>query len=69
MNERIRELSKEAYEATIRNTPSMLVTREHFENNFAMAIITECSNVAGKHVRDGDIDIAEIIRRHFGVEK
>lgn len=31
-------------------------------------IVQECANVADRYVVDGDIDIAEIIKRHFGVE-
>jgi hypothetical protein len=36
---------------------------------FAELIIKRCADVADKYVRDGDIDIAELIRRDFGVKK
>jgi hypothetical protein len=42
MNERIKELSKQAYEDVIQNTPSFLVTKEMFEEKFAELIVLEC---------------------------
>jgi hypothetical protein len=45
MNERIKELSKQAYEDVIQNTPSFLVTKEMFEEKFAELIIRECTGV------------------------
>jgi len=36
---------------------------------FAELLIRECADVADKYVVDGDWDIAEIIKRHFGVEE
>jgi hypothetical protein len=45
MNERIKELSKQAYEDVIQNTPSFLVTKEMFEEKFAELIIQECTGV------------------------
>jgi len=66
MSERIRELSKEAYEATIRNTASMLVTREDFEHNFAMAIINECLSICEELGADFDCHYAaDAISRKF----
>jgi hypothetical protein len=66
MNERIKELSKEAYEDTIRNTPSMLITREDFENNFARAIINECLSICeemGNEGKDGHYCADAIARK------
>ena len=42
MNERIRELAKQAYEDVIENTPSFLVTKELYEQKFAELIVKEC---------------------------
>jgi hypothetical protein len=66
---RIQELAKDAYESVIRNTPSFLVTRELYEQKFAEKLIIECAQVADEYVKEGDWDIARIIREHFGVEE
>lgn len=59
MNERIKELMIQAdYPAP------ELALRAH---RLAELIVKECANVADKYVRDGDIDTARIIKRHFGV--
>ena len=42
MNERIRELAKQAYEDVIENTPSFLVTKELYEQKLAELIVREC---------------------------
>ena len=44
MNERIKELAKQAHEDVIENTPSFLVTKELYEQKFAELIIQECMN-------------------------
>jgi hypothetical protein len=36
---------------------------------FTELIVKRCAEVADKYVRDGDVDIAEIIRRDFEVKK
>ena len=43
MNERIKQLAKQAYEDVIRNTPSFLVTKEMYEQKFAELIVKECA--------------------------
>jgi hypothetical protein len=77
MNERIKELAKQAHEDVIRNTPSFLVTRELYEQKFAELIVTECVGVVeGGSFLHGQAPTALFakecsgaIKRHFGVEK
>ena len=79
MNERIKEIAKQAHEDVIKNTPSFLVTRELYEQKFAELIVRECSKVivnggyrnpalAEKHPLTPP-EIAQMIKKHFGVEK
>lgn len=70
MNERINELERQA-EKFVMSIPASLDINEYtsvFNEKFAELIVTECANVADKYVVDGDWHIAEIIKRHFGVE-
>ena len=78
MNERIKQLAKQAYEDVIKNTPSFLVTKEIYEQKFAELILIEVTDILstyrGKMVFE---DGAEYnyehpiiaIRKHFGVEE
>ena len=78
MNERIKQLAKQAYEDVIKNTPSFLVTKELYEQKFAELILIEVTDILstyrGKMVFE---DGAEYnyehpiiaIRKHFGVEE
>jgi hypothetical protein len=76
MNERIKELSKQAYEDVIQNTPSFLVTKEMFEEKFAELIVTDAIGVLQKRFM-GDLNredmevrrCIEDLKKHFGVEK
>ena len=81
-NERIKELAKQAHEDVIKNTPSFLVTRELYEQKFAELIVTECAEqIIAKGtdwvdfapsqtgVRPEYWDMAQQIKKHFGVEK
>jgi len=45
MNERIKQLAKQAYEDVIKNTPSFLVTKELYEQKFAELIVAECTSM------------------------
>ena len=79
MNERIKQLAKQAYEDVIKNTPSFLVTKELYEQKFAELIVQECadicyhhSNAAGgvdTHFGYGYKDCGNDIKRNFGVKK
>jgi len=65
MSQKIKELSKEAYEAVIRNTPSMLVTKEMFEQKFAELLLSECLAICedfGDQGKDGHYCADEIAR-------
>jgi hypothetical protein len=75
MNERIKELSKQAYEDVIQNTPSFLVTKEMFEEKFAELIVRECAeSLWTGECYSSDLALEEFernsakIKRHFGVE-
>jgi hypothetical protein len=61
MNERIQELWEQAVHG---DGPHASVIAD-----FAELIVKRCAEVADQYVRDGDIDIAEIIRRDFEVKK
>ena len=65
MNERIKELAKQAHEDVIRNTPSFLVTRELYEQKFAELIIDDACRALNPMLREG----VDLIKKHFGVEK
>ena len=45
MNERIKQLAKQAHEDVIKNTPSFLVTKELYEQKFAELIVRECTDI------------------------
>jgi hypothetical protein len=60
MNERIKELEAECWDYA-RGTVNT--------QKFAELIVKRCAEVADQYVWDGDFDIAELIRRHFGVKK
>ena len=59
MNERIKELALECY--------SPYTNFDH--EKFAKLVALECANIADQHTRDGDWDIAKMIKRHFGIEQ
>lgn len=66
MNERIRQLAKQAYEDVIENTPSFLVTKELYEQKFAELIIKDI------HAYVDSMDTAQVISngilKRYGVE-
>jgi hypothetical protein len=71
MNERIRELAKQAYEDVIKNTPSFLVTKELYEQKFAELIVKECMEWCDAHatINGSAQQIRNSIKNHFGVEE
>ena len=69
MNERIKELSKQAYEDVIQNTPSFLVTKEMFEEKFAELIVRECAGRVNWILAEGGGTQGDLIKQHFGVEE
>jgi hypothetical protein len=64
MNEQIKEFMKQAGT----DTSGKWMSIDNAEK-FAELIVRECADAADKYVRNGDIDIAKIIIRHFGVEE
>ena len=69
MNERLRELEKQAME-TVKCGLNGTSTAEVFNRNkFAELIVRECAKqVKNLRVNDYGISGAEVIREHFGVE-
>lgn len=68
MNERIKEIVKQATEEVMRNTPSFLVTNEMWQEKFAELIVRECADICyNREYTDGSRYGDEIIE-HFGVK-
>ena len=75
MNERIRELEKQATEEVMKKTPSFLVTNEMWKAKFAELIVRECCEV----LQNEDIQhsgygynqgfLHKKIKQHFGVKE
>ena len=55
-------LEKFAAQSLVEHDGELIFSKE----KFAELIVRECVDIADEY--DGDIDIAEIIKRHFGVE-
>jgi hypothetical protein len=68
MNERIKQLAKQAYEDVIENTPSFLVTKELYEQKFAELIVRECISEL-RDAFDMTIEEGNHLKEHFGVEE
>ena len=66
MNEKIIELAKEAGIHPANFEPDADLSGPL--KKFAELIVRECAEVTDEWVRQGDIDIPVIIKRHFGVE-
>jgi len=70
MNERIKELAKQAYEDVIENTPSFLVTKELYEQKFAELIVKQTMQVVANQLPSNQyLDVADAVLKHFGVEE
>ena len=74
MNERIKEIAKQAHKDVIKNTPSFLVTKELYEQKFAELIVRECiaqcdKNADHEWLGSGRKLSAFNIKEHFGVEE
>lgn len=72
MNERIKQLVKQATEDVMKNTPSFLVTNEMWQEKFAELIVRQCCFV-GEQYADGLFDpkhyafVNKKIKQHFGI--
>ncbi len=69
MNERIRQLAKQAHIWVIDNTDYSPLSRipPEFVEKFAELIVRECIDV---HVDDYGVDIiGDVLKKHFGVEE
>ena len=66
MNERIKQLAKQAYEDVIKHTPSFLVTKELYEQKFAELMVQDCIRTLRSNGYD---DAAKCLQDiHFGIE-
>ena len=68
---RIEVLAKQAYKDVIKHTPSMLVTKEQYEQKFAELLIGECA--AQLEIEYGSSELsgneaAALLRKRFGVK-
>jgi hypothetical protein len=82
MNERIRELSKQAgdyvnetYTGPVRSkTPGKIWEDGHigwhtqFNEKFAELIVRECADLVDRAISDGGVD-GRVVKEHFGVEE
>ena len=76
MNERIRQLSNQAYDDLVNQTGNIVVFDEDFQQRFAKLIVAECARIARntdlEDVEGGDSAVlqaaGEQIEKHFGVE-
>ena len=76
MNERIQELSNQAYDDLVNQTGNIVVFDEDFQQRFAKLIVAECARIARntdlEDVEGGDSAVlqaaGEQIEKHFGVE-
>ena len=77
MNERIRQLSNQAYDELVNQTGNIVVFDEDFQQRFAKLIVAECARIARntdlEDVEGGDSAVlqaaGEQIEKHFGVEE
>lgn len=67
MNNKLREFER-ASGLEIYGLGAKRIPWEHTLERFTELIVRECANVADRHTYDGDIDIARLIKQHFGVE-
>jgi len=65
MNERIKELSKQSWEAVDFGQPLPI---EQFEQNFAELIVRECAGKVDWILAEGGKTQGDLIKEHFGVE-
>ena len=68
MNERIRELSKQAYELQ-RHKHGGYFTQQLLLDAFAELIVKECAELANEETSLPYDSYSEKIKRHFGVEE
>ena len=70
MNERIKQLAKQAYEDVIKNTPSFLVTKELYEQKFAELMVKECIDINKQELSFSAFErLMNKYKDHFGVEE
>ena len=76
MNERIKELSAQAYDDIIVRTGDIIVFQEDFEQRFAELIVRECVNwIDGSPTtEEGTLILSKSfiianLKQHFGVEE
>jgi hypothetical protein len=68
MNERIKKFERQSG-IELYGLGLDRVKWEYALTKYTELIVRECANVADRYVVDGDIDIAEIIKRDFGIDE
>jgi hypothetical protein len=66
MNERIKELERQAVEYV--NQQNTFDPRSEFSKKFAELIVRECADI-GQQYADGNYEVYNQILEHFGVEE
>ena len=67
MNERIRELSKQAAEFIEENSVNWV--QEEFEQKFAQLIVQECAEIAHCNFHVDGLTLGGILKKHFGIKE
>jgi hypothetical protein len=68
MNDKLRQFEKES-KLEIFGLGVKRIPWEAALEKYAELIVQECAEVADRHTYDGDIDIARLIKQHFGIDK
>lgn len=72
MNERIRELEKQATETVKCGLNGTSTTESFNRKKFAELIVRECASIDFRHKvglsSDDDFEISKVIKQHFGVK-
>jgi hypothetical protein len=67
MNERIRELSKQAAKFIEENSVNWV--QEEFEQKFAQLIVQECAEIAHCNFHVDGLTLGGILKKHFGIKE
>ena len=72
MNERIRQLSNQAYDVLVEETGNIVVFDEDFQQRFAQLIVKECCQFENSYGGDAGLvarSFSRKIKQNFGVEE
>ena len=71
MNDRIRQLSNQAYDELVNQTGNIVVVDEDFQQRFAQLIVQECAEkcLDMKYVDPKPHHYSVMLKEHFGVKE